>query len=222
MNVRATVRSVLLLGLGLTAGGCYAVGAVMHVAFGPPAVDAVYTPQKQSTLVLVENYQDQDAGSVDGDTVARLLGEKLHAHAELDVVDPEKVVPLRTEQAAAFREMKIPEIGKAVGAKQVVYINLIESQSTPDPTGATVHATATARIRIVDVDKGTVLWPQGQPKGYEITARMPFDRTDSAQGAAMRGEMLDQLSDRIAKLFYKWKPETENESNGGSGGNVGT
>jgi hypothetical protein len=215
--LRISAQAALYLALGLAAGGCYAIGAVAHVAFGAPDVDAKFVPPKQSTLVLVENYQDQDAGSADGDTVARSVGEKLHEHAELEVIDPDKVAPLRTEQAAAFHEMSIPAVGRAVGAKQVVYVNLVESEKTADPTGAAVNATALARVKVVDADTGAVLWPKGQPKGWEISATMPYDRSDSTQGQTMKGEMLSQLSDEISKLFYKWKPDTEQESNDASG-----
>ena len=206
------LRTALLAAVALAGGGCAAVGSVLYVAFGAPEVDAQFVPPKQPTLVLVENYQDQDAGSADGDTVARAVGDKLHEHAELDVVDPDKVVPLRTEQASAFHDMSIPAVARAVGAKQVVYVNLVESETTVDPTGAAVHATATARVRVVDAATGDVLWPKGQPRGSELSAKMEYERSDSTQGTAMRGEMLAQLSDRIAKLFYKWKPDTEKES----------
>ncbi len=214
---KTTLRTALHLVLGLSAGGCYAVGAIMHVAFGAPAVDAKFEPPKQPTLVLVENYQDMDAGSADGDTVARSVGEKLHEHAELEVVDQDKVAPLRSEQAAAFHDMSIPAVGRAVGAKQVVYVNLVENENSADPTGAAIHATVTARVRVVDATTGDVLWPKGEPKGWELSAKMEYNRTDSPQGQQMKGEMLAQLSDEISKLFYKWKPDSEKESNDASG-----
>ena len=213
MTVRGTMRAAVLVAITLAGGGCASIGALMHLAFGAPAVDAVYTPPKQPTLVLVENYQDQDAGSADGDAIARAVGEALHDHADLEVVDPDKIVPLRTEQAGAFHDMSIPAVGRAVGAKQVVYVNLIEDESTPDPTGAAIRATATARVRVVDATTGKVLWPTGEPRGHELTANIDYDRSDSPQGSSMRGDMLSQLSGQIAKLFYKWKPDTEKESN---------
>jgi hypothetical protein len=218
MLVRKTIlQTTTLLALGLSAGGCYAVGSILHVAFGAPAVDAKFEPPKQPTLVLVENYLDQDADAADGDVVARTVGDKLHEHAELEVVNPDKIVPLRTEQAATFHEMSIPAVGRAVGAKQVVYVNLVESESSADPTGAAVHATATARVRVVDATTGDVLWPKGQPKGWELSAKMEYDTSDSPRKQEMRGELLSQLSDEISKLFYKWKPDTEKESNDASG-----
>ena len=217
MNMRTAVRVAALAGVGFAAGGCYAVGTVAHMVFGPPAVDAQYDPQKRPTLVLVENFQDPDASAADGDVIAREVGEKLHENADLEVVDADRVVPLRTEQAATFHAMSVPAVGRALGAKQVVYVNLVESETSADPTGAAVHAKATARVRVVDAATGSVLWPTGQPRGLELSADVPYDRSDSTHGAGMRGEMLSQLSDRIAKLFYKWKPDTEKESNDASG-----
>jgi hypothetical protein len=211
--MRSLLRNGLLTCVALCGCGCEAVGAILHVAFGPPAVDAQYEPQKRPTLVLVENYQDQDASAVDGDMVARDVGDALHNHASLEVIDPDKVEPLRVEHAADYRQMSIPAVGRATGAQQVVYVNLVESETTADPTGAAVHATATARVRVVDVATGQILWPAGQPRGKELTAKMEYDQADSPQGAQMRAKLLGELSDQIAKLFYKWKPDTEQESN---------
>ena len=205
-----------LLLLALTASGCVAGGAVLYKVFGPAAVDAKYEPQKRSTLVLVENFGDPDASAVDGDSVARQVGEALHDHAGLTVVDPDQVLPLRAESPADFRELTVPAVGQKVGAEQVVYVNLIESQTTSDPTGAAVTATATARVRVVDVATGEVLWPRGQPKGYELSAKMPYDRTDSATGTAMRAHLVNRLSEEIGHLFYSWKPDSEQEPTAGA------
>ena len=201
----------LALSTLLSVGGCTVVGTLMHVAFGPPWNDAKYDPQKRPTLVLVENYQDQDASGVDGDVVARQIGDALHRHADLQVIDQDKVQPLRSEHPTDFRDMTIPAVGQALGADQVVYVNLVQSESTADPTGAAVHASATARVRVVDVKTGKVLWPAGTPKGYELVAKQDYDRSDSPQGLAMRSDLLDHLSGDIAKLFYKWQPDTEED-----------
>ena len=209
-------RSMILALLPLAAAGCTVGGTVLHTLFGPPDVDAKYEPQRRPTLVLVENYQDQDASAVDGDQVARSVGDALHTHAEIEVVDPDKVAPLRTEHPADFREMSIPTVGRAVGAEQVVYVNLIESETTADPTGAAVHASATARVRVVDVKTGTVLWPTGQPKGWELSAKMDYDRVDSSKGSGMRTELISKLSEEIGHLFYKWKPDSEQDPTPGT------
>ena len=204
-------RLSLALLLPLWATGCTAGGAILHTWFGPPDIDAVYEPQKRSTLVLVENFQDQDKSAVDGDTVARAVGDALHEHAELTVIDPEKVVPLRTEHPADYRLMSIPAVGRSVGADQVVYVNLVESETTADPTGAAVHASATARVRVVDCKTGNVLWPAGEPKGHELSAKRDYDRSDSSHGSSMRAELLSRLSQEIGHLFYKWKPDNEQD-----------
>ena len=221
MRVRTAVRTTATLALGLSTtlatGGCYAAGALAHVAFGAPDVDAQYDPPKKPTLVLVEDFEDPDAPAAEADSVARTVGDRLHAHADLVVIDPDKVVPLRTEEAGRFHDLSAAAVARAVGAEQVVYVNLVESETSPDPSGAAVHATATARVRVIDATTGNVLWPAGQPRGKVLTAKMEYDRADSPQGAGMRGEMLDQLSDSIAKLFYKWKPDTEKESNDAAG-----
>ena len=200
---------ILLASTLAAAGGCGAGGAVLYKAFGPPAVSAQYEPKRVPTLVLVEDFADQDGSAVDGDRVARQVGEALHDHARLTVIDPDKLAPVRAESAAGFRGMSIPAIGRRCGADQVVYVNLTQNQTTADPTGAAVTALATARVRVIDCATGEVVWPLAMPQGYELSAKVPYDRSDSTQGLAMRGQLLNRLSDEISHLFYDWKPDSE-------------
>jgi hypothetical protein len=195
--------------------GCELPGVVLHETIGQLWEPAKYELKKVPTLVLVENYRVPDEMQLDGDQLAHQIGDELKKEAKVDVVDPDKVVPLREEDPTKFHSMTIPEIGKAVGAKQVIYVDLKQSAVTADISQSVVHAEALAQVRVVDVETGSTLWPASASHGQELEAKADYDPSDTSHAASMRTDMLTQLSSRIAKLFHRWQPDNTEEGNSG-------
>jgi hypothetical protein len=195
--------------------GCELPGVILHETIGQLAVPAQYEPKKVSTLILVENYRSPDEMQLDGDQLAHQIGDELKKEAKMDLVDPDKLVPLREEDPTKFHSMTIPQIGKAVGAKQIIYVDLKQSAVTADISQSVVHAEALAQVRVIDVETGVTLWPASASHGHELDAKADYDPSDSSHAASMRTDMLTQLSSRIAKLFYKWQPDNLEEGNSG-------
>ena len=131
------------------------------------------------------------------------------------MVDSDKLVPMREDDAARFRKMNIAAVGKAVGAKQVIYVDLVESEVRQDASAGAVNGTATARVKVVDCQTGNTLWPSDSSQGKEVTQTAQFDEMDPAKAVAMHTEMLANLSGKIAKMFYKWKPDSQAQENNG-------
>ena len=197
------------------AAGCELPGVILHETIGQLSVPAQYNPKKVPTLVLVENYRSPDEMQLDGDQLSHQIGDELKKEAKLELVDSDKLVPLREEDPSKFRAMTIPAIGKAVGAKQIIYVDLIESAVTGDMTQTVVHANARAQVRVVDVETGKTLWPANASHGHELDAKVDYDPSDSSHAMSMRTDMLTQLSSRIAKLFYKWQPDDDEQEDAG-------
>jgi hypothetical protein len=195
--------------------GCDLPGALLHVALGEPPVDAQYVPPKGPTLVMVENYRSPDAMQLDGDQIAHEVADELKKEAKMEMVDPDKLAPLREDDGDKFRGMDIQAVGKAVGAKQVIYVDLLESDVKQDTSAGAVHATATARVKVVDIQTGNTLWPSGSSHGKEISQSIEFDQMDPAKAVTMHTEMLANLSSKVAKLFYTWKPDGQDQENNG-------
>jgi hypothetical protein len=205
-----TLHSALVL-----LAGCELPGVILHETIGQLSVPAQFEPKKVPTLVLVENYRSPDEMQLDGDQLSHQIGEELKRETKLDLVDPDKLVPLREEDPTKFHAMTIPQIGKAVGAKQIIYVDLLQSAVTGDISQSVVHAEAKAQVRVVDVETGATLWPASASHGHELEAKADYDPSDTSHAASMRTDMLTQLSSRIAKLFYKWKPDNLEEGNSG-------
>ena len=209
--------SLVLFWVLACCGGCLVVGAVLHKVFGPPAVAAKYAPPKEPTLVLVESKGNPSGGEFDADQVARSVGDELKKHEVGPLIDPDKLASVRETDPDKFRGMSIVALGRAVGAKKVIYVDLVESGVDADASEGSMHASATARVRVVDVESGDTVWPLDTARqGYELDAQVPYSsHTDRQTVIAMHNAIITNISDQIAKLFYAWKPETEQESNNG-------
>jgi hypothetical protein len=195
--------------------GCELPGVLLHETIGELPVPAEYVPKKVPTLVLVENFRSPDEMQLDGDQIAHQVADELKKGANLEIVDSDTLVPLREEDPTKFHTMTCQAIGKAVGAKQIIYVDLLESAVVGDITQAAVHASARAQIRVVDVETGNTLWPTNSVHGRELDAKADYDPSDTSHAMSMRTDMLTQLSSRIAKLFYKWHPDNLEEGNAG-------
>ncbi len=216
--MQITTRIVLpTLGLAMVAmlGGCSAVGTVIHGVYGDPPIPAQYEPPKAPTLVLVENLRSPGDVQLDADQIAQQVCEELKTQGKMEIIDPDKVARLREVDPKKYHALFVTDIGKSVGAKQVIYVDLIESAVTADISQTAVHAQATARVRIVDTTTGETLWPASPPDGKELANKIDYDATNSTKATAMHNQMLTQLSSQIAKLFYKWKPDNQTQEDAG-------
>lgn len=197
---------VAMTALLLLVGGCNVAGAVQYAAMGPPATPAMYKLNKVPTLVLVENYEAPSAAALDSDRLAMLLSRELQTHRVAPVVDPAALAALREQKPRDFGSMRISEIGQAVGAEQVIYINLIRSDV--EQTAGLLKATLSARVKVIDAKTGRLLWPQDSAEGYPVGHETPMIRPEETVTAeTVRAKMIDTIALKIGRMFYNWKPE---------------
>jgi hypothetical protein len=213
MPVRFVRLTVILVACAALCSGC-AVGGAWQAIFGPNKVKAKYVPPKVPTLVLVENYRNPAISQIDTDLVASELCQQLTENNVVPLVDPDKLTGVRDMDEAKYHAMSQVEIGKAVGAKQVIYVELLESSVEADSTESAARGRVSAQVRVVDVDTGLTLWPLDEAQGYPLSADVPYNRADPDRVTAMHAQMLAQLSDAVAKLFYNWQGDTSKESQG--------
>jgi hypothetical protein len=209
------LKNFSLLFLAATVcGGCAAVGSIIYKTQGPGKVDAKYVLPKEPTLILVENRANPAESEFDADEIAREMGSELKKQKDgPPLIDPDKLGGVRDADPDKFRTMAITALGRAVGAKQVVYVNLLESGVQGDASQTSIHGKATARVRVINVEDGQTLWPMDSTGGgWEVSVEIPYSsNTDRDTIAAMHTAIINQLSDSIAKLFYAWRPEDEHE-----------
>ena len=201
------VLSLLLGSLMGSAAGCQALGVLTYKIFGPAAVPAKYVPdKKRPMLVLVENYQHQSSGAAASDLLGQYVARELQTYKTAPIIPPEKLQALRDERGEDFRTMSITAIGQAVGAEQVLYVQLQSSDVTPLAGGESFSGQSAATVRVVDVANGETLWPSDLTAGYGVSASVKLGATaKSVQD--VRLALNQQLAGEISRLFRKWKPD---------------
>jgi hypothetical protein len=211
------MRRVLLyplLSILLSTAGCTIIGAVAAKVGPEPMVPAMFMPAKDEPLVvIVENYHNPASMRLEADNIARLVSEQLTVNGVALVVDPQKLVTLRQNQGAAYRQMPLDAIGKAVGATQIVYVDLERIDVDQALASETLTGEASARVRIVD-EEGELLWPIDSAGGFPVSVKIDPQRnaTGGANEPQVRQRLHASLSDRIAKLFYSWQTDGSDEA----------
>ena len=189
--------------LALCAAGCNIMGAVADKVSGGEKREAMYLLANAPTVVIAENWQNPTATALDAEQVARSVTENLRSHNTTTVIDPTAVMDLRS-QRADFHKLSIAQIGKAVGAYQIIYINMTDTALMEAQGSDALHGKSTARVKVIDVATGEVLFPSDAAEGYPIAIRTPMVRAHGEdEEAALRQQLLEATANRISQLFYK-------------------
>ncbi len=206
------LAAIVLLAIGSLLGGCEIPATIVYKVAGPLPVPAKYKPPMQPMLVLIENYANPAVTQMDAEPVAMRLIEQLREHAVAPMVGMEELSNVRRTRGESYRSMKVYEIGQAVGAKQVLYVELIECDVMIESGGELMRGTGRARVRMVDVAGGVTSWPDGASAGEPVEVRTPLlQARNGADEPLLRAMIHASLADRIAKLFYSWQPEYESQ-----------
>jgi hypothetical protein len=158
-------------------------------------------------LVLVENYRQHDPYGTDSDLLANMITNELREHAVAPVIDPNLLENLRQEQGAAFQQMRIGDIGKALKADQVLYVDLIGSRASVQP-GDVIDARVVLKVKIIESATGNTLWPLDSAGGYAVNHEVrPVKSRPGVDTASVRDDMMQAAAVKVGQLFYAWKPK---------------
>jgi hypothetical protein len=197
------LAAAAILGGCLAAGGCVAVGALAYKFSPPPKVQAVYKLPKKSVLVLVEDYRNPGVSDQDAERLGREIVDQFQKHKIAPVIDPDKLFDYRAGKGNAFDQMTIASIGRALGASQVLYVDLVSYGGDWTLGSDMLHPQAKIRVRLVDVKTGNTTWPAEAVRGYPLTIEEQYtDIKDTATADAEQQAMCQTTADHIAKLFY--------------------
>ena len=204
----ATCLILSALLLCVVAAGCTILGAAAAKLAPDPVMPPQYVLANQPTLLLVENYHNPAALRLQADSVCRAVFDDLKANGVALLIDPEEAADLRRKDVNAYRSMPLDAIGKAVGASQVIYVDLESFEVTHAVASELFAGTASARVRVVG-ETGEVLWPTDSAGGYPINVKVNPRHT--AQGEpenVVREELMTALSEKIGRLFHKWTADS--------------
>jgi hypothetical protein len=193
----------------LSLSGCNVLSALSYKTFGPPKIPAEYAPPQVPMLVLAESYHQANDLQPYADQLTSLVHRDLKDHKVAPLVDEDKLIALRAAKGRAFQQLKIPEVGKAVGARQVLYIDLQECNFAEIAASEVFQGSIRAKVRVVDVATGETKWP-GVGDGKPFAAKTEFARRDARDTPlAVRNLMLEDLAMAISNQFHDIKPDSD-------------
>jgi hypothetical protein len=198
--------AILCCALGLTCG-CQIVGAVAGKALGPTKVKPEYAFPQEPMLVLAEAYGRANELQPAADELANELADELRQHKVAPLVPGDRLLALRSERPDEFNQMKIPDVGRALGAAQVLYVDLKQCEVDGVPGADVIYGRIEAKVRIVDVATGQTKWPN-TGDGHVLRSDTEYVRKEAHQTPlAVRNQMLQDLAAAIARLFYEYQPD---------------
>ncbi len=197
--------------------GCTIVTPIAVIVEGPPTIEAQYPLQDRPTVVFVDDRRNILADRA----IRRYIGDEISKHllAHKVVTD---AISTGDAHAIANNEqhgelIPIEQIGRDVGAAQVIYIEILRfAMEAPDgqPT-----AQADLQVKVIDVEIHERLFPpeDAENSSYYMPVMLPPDQAFQpmlGRGARTEAEytLANLIADKVAKLFYEHERHTGSPS----------
>jgi hypothetical protein len=201
------ISSLLLCGM---IGGCQILGAIVGKAQGAPPVDALFVPKKVPTLVLAEHAPASGVDDVSSEDIGRRTADFWNDQKVSPLIDVSKLEELRVNRPDDYYKMSTVAIGRALGAEQVLYIDVRDSHDESAGGTETIRAKGSVRVRLIEVATGQTLWPPDAARGYTVDAETAYGaRGDGISESEQMEQVRAMLADKIVKLFYKHTEDTQ-------------
>jgi hypothetical protein len=200
-------RYALAVGAAWTLTACQLAGVVASRG-GGDSVAAQYVPNKTDTmLILVESYGlSLDAG-IETQHMTLVLRKTFEDAKIASLVDQQALERLKDAGPQQYTPMTIADIGRRVGARQVLYVNIWRSEIVKPAGSGQMRGHMDAVVKIVDSASGDTRWPNDAPsEAVEITTDWTPQSADKTDGD-LRAQMADQMAADIGKMFQNYHPD---------------
>lgn len=193
----------------LALAGCSWFGAAAYVVNGPEKIKPLYVPSTQPMLVLVENYRNSGTTPVN-EQLGYYLTEEMRATHDAPMIEPEALHDVRAAVGDQYQKMHISDIGKATGAGQVLYIDIVGFEVEEIPGSEFMRGKMAANVKVIDAATGQTLWPLDMPRGYSYSYETKMIRKGVGDTPeTLRSQMLQVVARHIGRLFYEYSPEDQ-------------
>ncbi len=213
---RATTAWALVITASVAAflSACNILQPAAYLAMGQPKAPAKYVLENRPTVVFVDDRNNaipinssRVRRAIADDVTKQLMSRKL----VMMTISPRDAMALSRNQDREGKLMSMGEIGEAVGAEQLIYIEMLSYRGSPD--NVTPRPSAACRLKVLDIVKKVRLFPapsaekdwqeiivQGAPVSPELYR--------SSAGRRQIEQMLAaEIADKVTKLFYKHIPD---------------
>jgi hypothetical protein len=203
--MRTISNFIVLTALCCTAlVGCNVIGVFTH-AMGKPEEDAKYILPRQPTIVIVKDAPDPTGRLIESEQLASEIDTQIKKHDVAPLVPSSKAADL---QSTSTVPLQPAEIAHSAGASQIVYVQIIQSSLDAGPVNDVIKGRLDATVQVIDAANDKILWPTDGSSGFPVSCVTPMMATgDDVNPSTVRGAMYAELGDKIAKLFYKYRPD---------------
>ena len=183
-------------------------GGLLYHLFLPHSskVDAEFTLGDGPLLILVDDDWEQLNWPPARDLLIDKIGEHLReAGAVNRVFSSQKVNALRRADPK-FNERSISELGKDLGARQVLWLQVREFVATTNFDTVSQAARCTLRIKVFDPRSKSKaemrLWPSSREGWYVPVKKSARDLMNYETNEDIARMLITEAAEDVAKLFY--------------------
>ena len=205
----------------ISACGCEGA-SILAEAFTGRTIKAVFVPQDRPTLVLVDDPQMRLGDPSLPLYIASSIGLELQREKVItEVVPLEKLVALSSQLGEKYARTPVSRIGKQLGARQVIHVNIDVVDFGHDP--GLLRPVAEAQVKLIDSDTGKRLFPQLEDAETTDVAALPSPgrvvrtelwfrhQDDERTLRAIRRKLADHIARDVARLFHDYHPRPTGE-----------
>jgi len=199
---------VVLFAASAWVAGCNIVTPLAIILAPEPTMPAVYELQDRPTVVFIDDRRSLVSPSALRGVIAdRVSQDLMTAEVVTTVISPRDAEAVARQNDDFDTFMPIAEIGRAVEAEQVIYVEMLDfrerlDQYNPRPRGR-------CRLRVIDVTNNVRLYPgPDTEEGYhvlevEMADVNPEAYRSRATSNQVARQLAEEIGDRVAKLFYE-------------------
>jgi hypothetical protein len=187
--------------------GCNLVGPAAYIIEGPPTIEAQHTLADVPTLVFIDDRNSMVSPASLRRVIADKTSEDLMVKKLVSTtISPQDAMSFAAQVERHSQIMSIEEIGKKVGAKQVIYVHMLQFN---DQVDYTPQPTAVCRVHVIDVENRVRTFPPPdsqepsrvvQAMTREVNPELYRTRAGRTQ---LREALARETGAQIGKLFYK-------------------
>ena len=206
-DMKLALTLLIVVCSALSQAGCNVLGFAASSIAGDTKQPAAFTPAKRPTVVIAERFNHAADSTRDGEPIARYVSEELRRQDVAPIIDPDQVSRLQTQDPARYRGMTIAAVGQAVGAEQILYVDIVRVDVHFADNSDLIRGQGEVRVRFIDANTAQTIWPPNVAEGLSVTAETPIVRRAERYDALLRTDVHRALAAQVARLFYATKPE---------------
>lgn len=202
--MKRVIASLLLFIPIALLSSCNIAAIVDYITSPEPQQDALFVLPNVPTVVFVDDRRNvMHPTRLRRIMAEEITNELLTRKIISTMISPRDVLRVSAANDKYNTPLPVSELGKAVGASIVIYIEMQAFGLTSD--GQTANPRATCNIRVIDVTNRNRVFP-ADSSGYAVTEKMKFVAsnrvTTSSDARKLAEELAKKLGVSVAELFY--------------------